>query len=57
VKAGPAVTYGAVLILVMIFAPNGVVGLVTAAYTRLRRRLRGVPDRETGQMPSDHQTV
>ena len=56
-KAGPAVTYGAVLILVMIFAPNGVVGLVTTAYTRMRQRLRGVPDRETGQMPSDHQTV
>ena len=56
-KAGPAVTYGAVLILTMIFAPNGIVGLVTAGYARLRRRLRGVPDRESGQMPQDHQTV
>ncbi|HEY1420636.1 MAG TPA: branched-chain amino acid ABC transporter permease [Candidatus Dormibacteraeota bacterium] len=57
VKAGPAVTYGAILILVMIFAPNGVVGLVTAAYFRLRRRLRGAGDRETGQMPPGAQTV
>jgi branched-chain amino acid transport system permease protein len=56
-KAGPAVTYGAILILTMIFAPNGVVGLVTAGYNRLRRRLRGVPERETGQMPPDPQTV
>jgi len=56
-KAGPAVTYGVVLILTMIFAPNGVVGLVVTAYTRLRRRLRGVPERETGQMPPGPQTV
>ena len=57
VKAGPAVTYGVVLILIMIFAPNGIVGLVSAGYTRLRRRLRGAPDRESGQMPPDPQTV
>jgi len=56
-KAGPAVTYGAVLILTMIFASNGVVGLVSSGYVRLRRRLRGVPDRESGQMPQDPQTV
>jgi branched-chain amino acid transport system permease protein len=56
-KAGPAVTYGVVLILTMIFAPNGVVGLVVTAYTRLRRRLRGAPERETGQMPPGPQTV
>ncbi len=56
-KAGPAVTYGAVLILTMIFAPNGIVGLAAAAYTRLRGRLRGVPDRESGQIPQDPQTV
>jgi branched-chain amino acid transport system permease protein len=56
-KAGPAVTYGAVLILTMIFAPNGVVGLVLAGYSRLRGRLRGVPDRESGQIPPDPQTV
>jgi branched-chain amino acid transport system permease protein len=56
-KAGPAVTYGAVLILTMIFAPNGIVGLAAAAYSRLRRRLRGVPDRERGQIPQDTQTV
>ena len=56
-KAGPAVTYGAVLILTMIFAPNGIVGLVGAGYARLRGRLRGVPDRESGQMPQDPQTV
>jgi branched-chain amino acid transport system permease protein len=57
VKAGPAVSYGAVLILIMIFAPNGIVGLVAAGYTRLRRRLRGSADRGTGQMPPDAQTV
>jgi branched-chain amino acid transport system permease protein len=56
-KAGPAVTYGAVLILTMIFAPNGIVGLATLGYARLRRRLRGAPDRESGQMPQDPQTV
>jgi len=56
-KAGPAVTYGALLILIMIFAPNGVVGLIYAGYARLRTRLRGAGDRETGQMPPDPQTV
>jgi branched-chain amino acid transport system permease protein len=56
-KAGPAVTYGALLIVIMIFAPNGVVGLVYAGYARLRVRLRGAGDRETGQMPPDPQTV
>jgi branched-chain amino acid transport system permease protein len=57
VKAGPAVSYGAVLILIMIFAPNGIVGLVTSGYTRLRRRLHGAADREAGQMPPDAQTI
>ncbi len=57
VKAGPAVSYGAVLILIMIFAPNGIVGLVTAGYTRLRRRLRGAPDRDSGQIPPNPQTA
>ncbi len=56
-KAGPAVTYGVLLILIMIFAPNGIVGLVTAGYAQLRRRLRGAADRETGQIPPDPQTV
>jgi branched-chain amino acid transport system permease protein len=56
-NAGPAVTYGALLILIMIFAPNGVVGLVTAGYARLQARLRGAGDRGSGQMPSDAQTV
>ena len=56
-KAGPAVTYGAVLILIMIFAPNGIVGLFGGAYARLRGRVRGAPDRDTGQMPQDTQTV
>ena len=56
-KAGPAVTYGAVLILIMIFAPNGIVGLVGGAYARLRGRVRGAPDRDSGQMPQDTQTV
>jgi branched-chain amino acid transport system permease protein len=56
-KAGPAVTYGVILILIMIFAPNGIVGLVATAYTRLRRRLRGAGERESGQAPPDPQTV
>jgi branched-chain amino acid transport system permease protein len=56
-NAGPAVSYGVILILIMMFAPNGVVGLVRAGYVLLRRRLRGAPDRETGQMPPDPQTV
>ena len=56
-NAGPAVTYGVVLILIMIFAPNGIVGLLTRGYTALNRRLRGAGDRESGQVPSDAQTV
>jgi branched-chain amino acid transport system permease protein len=56
-NAGPQVTYGALLILIMIFAPNGVVGLATTGYTRLRTRLRGAGDRGSGQMPPDPQTV
>ena len=56
-NAGPAVSYGAVLILVMMFARNGIVGLVTAGYVTLNRRLRGAADRETGQAPPDPQTV
>src|SRR6266571_1534928 len=56
-NAGPAVSYGVVLILVMMFAPNGIVGLVKAGYVALNRRLRGAADRETGQMPPDPQTV
>lgn len=56
-KAGPAVVYGAILILIMIFVPNGVVGLVRTGYAALRHRLRGAADRESGQMPPDPQTV
>jgi branched-chain amino acid transport system permease protein len=56
-NAGPAVSYGVVLILLMIFAPNGLVGLVTRGYVALNRRLRGAGDRETGQVPPDPQTV
>jgi hypothetical protein len=41
----------------MIFASNGIVGLAAAGYARLRGRLRGVSDRESGQMPQDPQTV
>jgi len=57
VKAGPAVTYGALLILIMIFAPNGIVGLATAAYKALRSRLRGANEQGTVQMPPDPHTV
>jgi len=56
-NAGPAVSYGVLLILIMIFAPNGIVGLIRAGYDWLYRRLRGAPDRETGQLPPDPQTV
>ena len=56
-NAGPAVSYGVVLILLMIFAPNGIVGLITSGYLALNRRLRGAGDRETGQVPSGPQTV
>jgi len=56
-NAGPAVSYGALLILIMIFAPNGMVGLVRSGYDLLYRRLRGAGDRETGQLPPDPQTV
>jgi branched-chain amino acid transport system permease protein len=57
VKAGPAVTYGALLILIMIFAPNGIVGLVNRGYAELRHRLRGSGDRGAGQADPDPQTV
>lgn len=56
-NAGPAVSYGVILILIMIFAPNGMVGLFNRAYAALDRRLRGAGDRETGQLPPDPQTV
>ncbi len=57
VNAGPAVTYGALLILIMVFAPNGVAGLILSGYSRLRVRLRGPGDRGAGQMPPDRQTA
>lgn len=56
-NAGPAVTYGALLIAIMIFAPTGIVGLLSRWYRELNRRLRGAGDQETGQIPSDPQTV
>ena len=56
-NAGPAVTYGALLIVIMIFAPNGLAGLILSGYARLRSRLRGVGERATGQVPPDPQTV
>jgi branched-chain amino acid transport system permease protein len=52
-NAGPAVSYGVILILIMIFAPNGLVGLIRSGYGILNRRLRGAADRETGQVPSN----
>lgn len=52
-NAGPAVSYGALLILIMIFAPNGIVGLLTRGYAWLNQRLRGVGERETIQLPFD----
>jgi branched-chain amino acid transport system permease protein len=56
-RAGPAVSYGALLILIMFFAPNGVVGLITSGYRALNKRLRGDGERGTGQMPPDPQTM
>ena len=56
-NAGPAVSYGALLILIMIFAPNGMVGLGRRGYDALDRRLRGTTDREAGHLPPDAQTV
>jgi branched-chain amino acid transport system permease protein len=56
-NAGPAVSYGVLLILIMIFAPNGLVGLFRRGYEQLNRRLRGAGDREAGQLPPDPQTV
>ena len=56
-NAGPAVSYGVLLILIMIFAPNGLVGLIRQGYEQLNRRLRGAGDREAGQLPPDPQTV
>lgn len=56
-KAGPAVSYGALLIAIMIFAPNGGVGLIRAGYGILERRLRAAGDRGTGQAPPDAQTI
>ncbi len=57
VKAGPAVTYGAILILVMIFARDGAAGVAERAYLRLRSRLHRGGVRESGQMPPGPQTV
>lgn len=57
IKAGPAVTYGGLLILIMIFAPRGLVGLAVSLYGAIRARIRGAGERGTGQMPSDAQTV
>ena len=52
-NAGPAVTYGVLLIAIMIFAPSGLVGLVSRGYALLSARLRGAGDRETGQVPTN----
>jgi branched-chain amino acid transport system permease protein len=56
-NAGPAVSYGVILILVMMFAPSGLAGLARTAYMTLNRRLRAANDRESGQAPPDPQTV
>jgi len=56
-NAGPAVSYGVILILIMIFAPNGLVGLARTGYAALNRRLRGAGDRETGHTAAESQTV
>jgi branched-chain amino acid transport system permease protein len=55
--AGPAVSYGALLILIMIFAPRGLTGLILSAYAQLRAQVRGAGERGTGQAPPDAHTV
>jgi branched-chain amino acid transport system permease protein len=57
VKAGPDVTSGALLILIMIFAPHGLVGLVTSGYNALRSRLLAAGEQTTGQLPPDPHTI
>src|SRR5437870_8904456 len=56
-NARPAASYGVVLILIMMFALNGIVGLLRRGYVIVHRRLRGASDPKTGQMPPDPQTV
>ena len=57
IKAGPAVSYGALLIAIMIFAPRGLVGLAVSFFSFVQARIRGAGERGTGQMPPDAQTV
>jgi branched-chain amino acid transport system permease protein len=52
-NAGPAVSYGVILILVMMFARTGLVGLIQAGYVMLNRRLRATSDRDTGHIPTN----
>ena len=52
-NAGPAVSYGVVLILIMMFAPNGFVGLLRSGYAIVNRRLLGPADREAGHIPTN----
>jgi branched-chain amino acid transport system permease protein len=52
-NAGPAVSYGVILILVMMFAPTGLVGLARSGFVLLNRRLRATSDRDTGQVPTN----
>lgn len=56
-NAGPAVSYGALLILIMIFAPRGLVGLIVSGYAWLQGRVRGAAERGTGHGPPDAQTM
>jgi len=56
-NAGPAVSYGVLLILIMIFAPRGLVGLIVSGYAWLQGRVRGAAERGTGHAPPDAQTV
>jgi branched-chain amino acid transport system permease protein len=57
VKAGPDVTAGALLILIMLFARHGLVGLLTTGYDGLRRRLLTADEQGTGQIPPDPHTI
>jgi branched-chain amino acid transport system permease protein len=53
----PAIAYGVLLILIMLFAPNGVVGLLRTGYAQLRRRIRGSDDLGAGHQAAEGTTI
>lgn len=53
----PSIAYGILLILIMLFAPNGIVGLLRLGYAKLKLRIRGSEDRGTGQPGTEGSTI